>query len=91
MTKLLLKPMAGQTPQGGNPMQIVGRRLDGNVSHIEGEFRQAALNIRVVLVPADESLDGKSVPEIMHTGMAPRSLRTPAALKSRLIADRSPG
>jgi len=62
-------------------MQIVGRRLDGNVSHIEGEFRQAALNIRVVLVPADESLDGKSVPEIMHTGMAPPLIANTGGIK----------
>jgi hypothetical protein len=54
------------------------------MAHIECQFRQAALNIGVVLVPADESLDGKGVPEIMHTGMAPPLISNTGGIKKQI-------
>src|ERR1035437_785198 len=65
-TEPSLKTVTGQALQRGNPVQVVGRRLDGNVTHIEGQLRQAALNIAPVPIPSDERLDSKTVPEIMH-------------------------
>ena len=47
-------------------MQIVGRGLDGHMPHVEGQFRQAGLDIGPFLIPADERLNSKAVPEIMN-------------------------
>ena len=49
-------------------MQIVGRGLDGNVPHIESQFRQLSLNVGSVLVPAYKRLHSEAVPKIMHPG-----------------------
>ena len=47
-------------------MQIVGRGLDGHMPHVEGQFRQAGLDIGPFLIPADERLNSEAVPEIMN-------------------------
>jgi hypothetical protein len=44
----------------------------------------AALNIRFVLVPADESLDGKGVPEIVHTGVPPLFIPDAGGIKKQI-------
>jgi hypothetical protein len=52
-------------------MQIVGRRLNGNVPHVHGQFGQAILNVGPISVPTEKRLHGKTVPEVMHAGPSP--------------------
>jgi hypothetical protein len=68
-------------------MQVVCRGLDGNVPHIERQFRQLSLNIGSISIPADKRLHSEAVPQIMHAG--PLALLLPHSRTVEELVDRT--
>jgi hypothetical protein len=87
MSKLFLKTLAGQALQGGDPMQVVSRRLDGNVSHVEGQFRETTLHIGSLPIPTQQGLHGETVPQIVNP--RPPALFVAHARGHKELVDRS--
>ena len=68
-------------------MQVVRRGLDGNVPHIERQFRQLSLNIGSVSIPADKRLHSEAVPQIVHAW--PLALLVPHSRTVKELVDRT--
>ena len=68
-------------------MQVVRRGLDGNVPHIERQFRQLSLNIGSVSIPADKRLHSEAVPQIVHAW--PLALLVPHSRTFKELVDRT--
>jgi len=64
-----------------NEVQVVGRRDDRHVTEVHRELRELGLHIDVGSVPAQQRLDRKGMPKIVHPWVAPVGIADPGLPK----------